>query len=434
MNLTTSKTDRSIAPVIKEPVTFDIQLPVCTIHTLSNGIQVYALNMGSEDTLLLNWVFSAGNWYENKKNVAAATNFLLKNGTSKMSAFQISEHFEFFGSYLNRSCYSETSELTLHCLNKHVSKLVPVVAELITDSVFAQEELDIYKQNSKQRLKVSLGKSEFVASRLIDSYLFGENHPYGKYTNLEDYSALQREEVLEFYNKYYKQGRCIIFTAGKLPDGLIELLEKHFGKLPLRAHNGSTEGVEHPTEPAAERKKQVINDPDGVQAAIRLVRPFPNRQHPDFQKVMVLNNIFGGFFGSRLMTNIREDKGYTYGIHSYLLNHVKESGWMISTEAGREVSADSIKEVYNEMRDLREEPIDDEELMMTRNFMIGTILGDLDGPFQVIGRWKNIVLNNVGPDYFYKGIETIKTVSAAELQELANKYLQPDAFYELVVI
>src|ERR1700704_5205301 len=111
MNLTTSKTDRSVAPVIKEPVTFDIQLPVCTIHTLSNGIQVYALNMGSEDTLLLNWVFSAGNWYENKKNVAAATNFLLKNGTSKMSAFQISEHFEFFGSYLNRSCYNETSEL-----------------------------------------------------------------------------------------------------------------------------------------------------------------------------------------------------------------------------------------------------------------------------------------------------------------------------------
>jgi zinc protease len=434
MNLTTSKTDRSVAPVIKEPVTFDIQLPSCSVHTLSNGVQVYSLNMGSEDTMLLNWVFSAGNWYEEKKSIAAATNFLLKNGTSKMSAFQVSEHFEFYGSYLNRTCYNETAEITLHCLNKHVNELVPVVAELVTDSVFKQEELDIYIQNSRQRLKVGLQKSEFVAGRLIDAYVYGEKHPYGKYSNLEDYSALQRDELVAFFNKYYQQGRCIIFAAGKLPEGLIELLEKNFGKLPIKPHSNSTEGIVHPMDPTAERKKQVINDPDGVQAAIRLLRPFPNRHHPDFQKAMVLNNIFGGFFGSRLMTNIREDKGYTYGIHSYLLNHVQESGWMISTEAGREVNEATIKEIYNEMRDLRDEPIDEEELMMSRNFMIGTILGDLDGPFQVIARWKNMILNNVEADYFYKGLETIKTVSANELQALANKYLQPDAFHELVVI
>jgi zinc protease len=148
----------------------------------------------------------------------------------------------------------------------------------------------------------------------------------------------------------------------------------------------------------------------------------------------VLNNVLGGFFGSRLMGNIREEKGYTYGIYSYLMNFTNESGWMVSTEAGRDVTAETVKEIYYEMEQLREELIDDEEMMMTRNSMIGTILGDLDGPFQVIGRWKNMILNNVDEGYFDRGVQIIKTITAKELQELANKYLKPEEFYELVVI
>ncbi len=111
--------------------------------------------------------------------------------------------------------------------------------------------------------------------------------------------------------------------------------------------------------------------PLGVQGSIRIARNFPNRHHPDFQRVQVLNNVFGGFFGSRLMTNIREDKGYTYGIYSYLVNNRQESALMISTEAGKEVCEPAIEEVYKEMNLLREELIDDEELQMARNFAIG---------------------------------------------------------------
>ena len=426
--------NRTIAPPIVDPVAFDISLPACKKYTLSNGIEVFAVDMGSEDTLMVDWVFYAGNWYETKKAVSSATNFLLKNGTSKRAAFEINEHFEYYGAYLNRACYNETANLTLHCLNKHTDELLPVVAELITDSVFPQEELDIYKQNSQQRLKVNLKKSEFVAGRLIDAYLFGDEHPYGKYQNLEDYSAVTREDVTAFYDKYYRHGRCVIFAAGKLPASLISTLEQYFGTLPLQGHTAAAEVIQHPLQPAAQKKFHIVNDKEGVQGAIRIARPFPNRLHPDFQKVLVLNNLLGGFFGSRLMTNIREDKGYTYGIYSYLMNFTHESGWMISTEAGREVTEATVKEIYFEMEQLRAEPVDDEELMMTRNYMIGSILGDLDGPFQVIGRWKNMILNGVDEGYFRRGIQIIKTITAEELHQLANKYLQPEAFYELVVI
>jgi zinc protease len=425
---------RTVPPPIKDPVEFDVHLPPCEVYKLSNGVEVFAVNMGTEDTMMIDWVFNAGNCYENKKVVAAATNHLLKNGTSRRTAYELNDHFEYYGSYLSRSSGHETAEIVLHCLNKHIDELLPVVAEIITDSIFPQKELEIYIQNSKQRLQVNLQKCEFVASRLIDANLFGENHPYGRYSNLEDYSALERNDLVDFYDKYYRNGHCVIFIAGKLPPDIIDSLERDFGRWPLKSHRQADVNIPVPIQPSPQKKQLLINDPQGVQAAIRIARHFPNRHHPDFQKVMVLNNIYGGFFGSRLMANIREEKGYTYGIYSYLMNLIQQSGWLVSTEAGRDVSVSTVHEIYAEMEDLREEPVDEEELRMTRNYMIGTILGELDGPFQVLSRWKNLILNDLDENYFYSAIRTIKTISADELQELAKKYLVPDEFYELVVI
>lgn len=426
--------NRKIAPPIKDAKEFDLVLPPYRKHVLSNGVEVYMIDLGNVDAMMVSWIFDAGNWYEQKNGVAAAVNVLLKNGTSTRKAFDINEHFEYYGSYLNRSAQHETAELTLHCLNKHVQELLPVVAELITDSIYPQEELDIYKKNAQQRLQVSLKKSDFVAGRLIEEYLYGRNHPYGKYNNTEDYQALQREDLLDFYKTYYQNGACRILAAGKLPENLVSLLEASFGKLPLHAPVKIATAAMPAITPTAQKKHFISNDPNGVQGSIRIARNFPNRHHPDFPKVQVLNNVFGGFFGSRLMANIREDKGYTYGIYSYLVNNMQESALMITTEAGKEVCAATIEEVYKEMNDMREELVDEEELQMARNFAIGTVLGDLDGPFQVAGRWKNIILNGLDGDYFDRSIQIVKTITPEELQELAIKYLDPAAFFELVVI
>jgi len=135
-----------------------------------------------------------------------------------------------------------------------------------------------------------------------------------------------------------------------------------------------------------------------------------------------------------LMSNIREDKGYTYGIHSYIQNHIHDTALLVSTEAGRDVAEATITEVYKEMASLRDEIIDAEELDLVRNYMIGSLLGDLDGPFQIMARWKNYILNNLDDSYFYNSLEIVRTVTAEELQELAKKYLQPEDYYELLVI
>jgi len=424
--------DRTIAPEIKDAVDFNLQLKPSEKFTLDNGVPVYSINAGAQEVTMVELVFHAGNWYEDQNIVAATTNYLLKNGTSKRTAFEINEHFEYYGAYLNRTCYSEHANFSLHCLNKHLNEVLPVIEELITDSVFTEEELSIYKQNQIQRLKVNLQKCDFLANRFADEYLFGLQHPYGKYTTIADFEALSREKLILFFNDYYVNGECVIFVAGKLPKDIFEQLNKAFGHLPINKKNLTNKT--HIITPATEKKSRVINDPNGVQGAIRIARPFPGRHHPDFIKTQVLNNIFGGFFGSRLMSNIREDKGYTYGIHSYFQNHMQTSAWLVSTEAGRDVCEATISEVYKEMINLQKDFVDEEEMLLVKNYMIGSILGDLDGPFQIINRWKNYVLNGLDESYFYESINTIKEITAAEIQELAKKYLQPQDFYELVVI
>lgn len=425
-------TNRTQAPNILDAVDLDLQLKHAEQFTLDNGVPVYSVDGGSQDVLFIEFVFYAGNWYEDKNIVAGTTNFMLKNGTKNKSAFAINDHFEFHGAFLNRSCYNETAVVTLHTLNKHLSKLLPVVAELFTESIFPEEELAIYKKNQKQRLEVSLKKCDFVANRLIDEYVYGFHHPYGKYTSTLDYEALEKEELVKFYQQFYTNGKCMIFVAGKLPTDIQEQLNNNFGKLPF--NTTTTSSIEYNVAPAIDKKQFILNDLNGVQGAIRLARPFPNRHDPDFIKVQILNNIFGGFFGSRLMSNIREDKGYTYGIHSYIQNHIHDTCWMISTEAGRDVCEATIAETYKEMAILQNEIIEEEELNLVRNFMMGSLLGDLDGPFQIIARWKNYVLNNLNEQYFYNSIQTIKTISAEELQALAKKYLNKEDFYELTVV
>lgn len=423
--------NRTNPPLIKNAVDLHLTLKPYEKIVLDNKVPAYTINAGVEEVMMVEFIFYAGNCYENKNLIASATNSLLKNGTSQKSAFRINEHFEYYGAYLNRACHNEIATLTLHCLSKHLQDLLPVIREILTDSIFPEQELEIYKQNSKQQLSVNLHKSDFVANRLIDKYLYGEDHPYGKLSTAEAYDALQADELRNFFKEHYLKGKCILLAAGKLPPDFKDQLNNFFGDMPVNKDVAAPENI--PT-PGSEKRSRISNDPNGVQGSVRIARPFPTRHHPDFKKVMVLNTLFGGFFGSRLMDNIREDKGYTYGIHSYIQNHIQQTAWMISTEAGKDVCGATVEEVYKEMKLLREELVDEEELLLVKNYMMGSNLGDLDGPFQIINRWKNLILNNLDENYFYDSMNTIKNITAEELLQLANKYLVPEEFFELVVI
>lgn len=424
--------DRTTPPPIHDAIEFDYILPPINKEPLTNGLPLYWLNAGVQDVVEVDWVFPAGLWFEQKPAVAQAVAGLLKNGTSKSTAQQINEAFEFYGASIKINAGNDFSSVTLYTLTKHLPKLLPVVYELMTDAIFPEHEVALYKQNAVQRLLVNLRQAEFVANQRIDALLFGEAHPYGRYSKKEKIEALTREDLLAFYKSQYALADARIFMAGKIGREEVNALNEVFGKTSLTSKPVNEENFSAPAP--SEKKHRVTNDPNGVQGAIRIARLFPNRHHPDFAPMIVLNTLFGGYFGSRLMSNIREEKGYTYGIYSSLSPFINGGALTIHTEVGRDVIEPAVTEIYHEMNLLCREAASEEELLLVKNYLLGNLLGDLDGPFQILQRWRMLILNGLTEEHFNSNISVYKNISSAELLQLAQKYFATDDFYEVVVI
>lgn len=424
--------DRTQAPYISSPIEFSYHLQPLQHIPLDNGIPLYAISDHIEPVMQLEFVFPAGLWYEAKPGVAQATTALLKSGISRLNSFQINEHFEQYGASVKAGAGTDWSTVSVSCLTKHLGKVLPLLRELFTDTLFPQNEIDLYRQNAKQRLSMQLKKGDFIANRKIDEFLFGYHHPYGRYMNESDYDAITQDVLRHHLSTFFSSAHCRLFMAGTFGESEIKLINATFGTTSWNS-SAPLASTAYSFLSEVEKKHRIINDEQSVQGAIRIASHFPDKQHPDFVPMIVLNTLFGSYFGSRLMSNIREDKGYTYGIHSYMYNHKQCSAYMISTEAGRDVCEATIQEVYKEMELLRTEKIEAEELTLVKNYLLGNILGDLDGSFQNVQRWKNLILNDFTEERFNSNIEIYKTVTAEKLMELAQKYYKPELFYELVV-
>ncbi len=424
--------DRTMPPAIHDAVEFEYKLPPVNEEKLDNGLPLYWVNAGVQDVAQIDWVFPAGLWYESRQSVAHATAGILKNGTSKHTAAEIHEALEFYGAQLKVGAGNDFATVTLYSLTKHLPSLLPMVLEILTEASFPEHEVELHKRNAVQRLLVNLRQCDFVANQRIDATLFGEGHPYGRFTRQENIEAITREDLLAHFKKYYDLSNVKMFMAGKVGKNEVKILNEIFGGITVSPK--TFESTLFPVPPAADRIQRISNDANGVQGAIRIGRLFPNRHHPDYTPSVVLNTLFGGYFGSRLMSNIREDKGYTYGIHSSLAPEVHAGSLIIQTETGRDVAELAVKEIYKEMELLCNEPADDEELLLVKNYLLGGILGDLDGPFSILQRWRTLILHGFTEAQFNKNIQIYKTITPKEVQALAQKYLVAGDFYEIVVI
>jgi predicted Zn-dependent peptidase len=209
------------------------------------------------------------------------------------------------------------------------------------------------------------------------------------------------------------------------------MVNNTFGKKDWTKGNGIEGTV--PAGQASPVKVSYIERNNAIQSAIRVGRPMFNKTHADYAGMQVLNTILGGYFGSRLMKNIREEKGYTYGIGSAVVSMIHGGYFFIASEVGAEVCSSALEEVYKEMDILRMEPIPEEELQMVKNYMLGSFLKSIDGAFNLVDRWKGIMFYNLGYEYYDRFINTVSTISPPELMMLAQKYLTRESMNELVV-
>jgi predicted Zn-dependent peptidase len=398
---------------------------------LDNGIEVYTVDAGSQALTRIEFLFKAGMYYQDQPLIASSANNLAETGTKTRTADQISDSIDFYGSFFECGVEQDFAHFTLYSLNKYLDQTLVFVEDVIKNPVFPKNEFDILLSNKKQKHLVNSQKVSVLARRKFNELLFGEKHPYGIDVKTENFDTVSLQQVIDFYAKHYHSRNCTIIVSGWLPENLMELLNSHFGKSAWGSGELVTKGEIIPT--TTTQLQHFVYKDDAIQSALRVGRILFNKKHGDYFKFQVLNTILGGYFGSRLMNNIREDKGYTYGIGSGLASLVREGYFFISTEVGADVTKNALKEIYFEINRLREDLVSDDELELVKNYILGQFLRSVEGPFALADKFKAVWEFGLGYDYFDNYFKAVKTVTAAELRDVANKYLQEKDLIECVV-
>lgn len=412
-----STLDRTKAPIFNE--LDELTFIHSTTHTLANGVKVNVLSGGSQEIVKIDFIFKAGTLHQSKPLVASATNNLLKEGTKNYTAFEIAEGIDQFGAYLQTSVDFDDAAITLYTLNTHLEKALFYFKEVVIYPAFDQNEFDIYMNNALEKFKVSMEKVSYVARKESMQQVFGANHPYGANASAQDFKKITRQDVVDFHHNFYQLSNCEIIVSGKVNDECIDLLDHFFGDVifsetKIKSFN-HTSFDEQPN-------KIYIEKQNSLQSAIRIGKQFPNKLHPDYFGLQILNTILGGYFGSRLMKNIREEKGYTYGIGSGIISLQKGGFFYISTEVGSAVTKDALIEIYKEIELLKTEKISSEELSLVKNYLVGKLLKSCDGPFNMAELFENVHFYGLNYDFYNQYIQKIKSITTDELMTLANKY------------
>ena len=399
---------------------------------LDNGLPLFAINAGTQDLVKLEFVFPAGDVHQPAGVISSATAHLMDDGTATKSAAQIAETFDFYGASLEAESDFHEGALVLYTLNKFLEPTLDLLLELLTEATFPQHEIDNYVKRQCNQLLVSNEKVDYLARKHFRSALFG-NHPYGNTAEIEDYKALQQNELLHFFKSNYNLAHGTLIVSGKVNDHTIALINKKVGSVKLVPSVLMQPDAAGKNVPSSAPARQFFEKENAVQSAIRIGKIMVNRKHDDYKRLTILNTVLGGYFGSRLMSNIREDKGYTYGIGSNLISNIYSGNFVLATEVGTEVRSAALEEIYKEIGLLSREPIGTEELNLVKNYMNGAFLRSLDGPFGLAQRFRTLFTNDLTYDYYYDYLETLKATTSEELLLLAQKYFQADSFTEVIV-
>jgi len=421
--------NREIQPEIKAIENISIAVP--HRKTMSNGIPLNVIKAGNQDVVRVDILIGAGKWHQTQLLQTLFTNRMLREGTKRFTSAEIAEKLDYYGAWLELSTSMEYSYITLYSLNKYFAHTLEIVESIVKEPVFPEKELNTVVETNKHQFLINSTKVEYLAQKSFANSIFGKEHPCGRFAIETDYDKVTSACLKEFYDQYYHSGNCSIYISGKVTDEILNLLENTFGKESWgRVEN---KVLTLPADIKTTSLKRVFTEQDSaMQSSIKIGKVMIQRTHPDYYKMRVLITIFGGYFGSRLMSNIREDKGYTYGISSGIVSYPDAGVFVVSTEAANEYAEDIIKEVYNEMRTLQTELVPESELEMVKNYMLGEMCRSYEGPFSLSDAWMFIQTSHLSDSYFEESLKAVQNVTAEELMVLAQKYFNQENMIEVV--
>ena len=421
--------DREKQPQVCDLKDMDIRKPERMV--MPNGVPLSIIDAAAVDVVRVDIVVKAGYWFQQQRLQAILTNRMLREGTKCYPAAEIAEQLDYYGGWLELSISAEYAYVTLYTLNKYAAQTFAILESLLKAPLFSQKELDTVLDTNLQMHLVSMSKVDVLAHRELLRVLHGANHPLGKLAQAEDYKCITPEVLRQFYQDYYYSANCAVFVSGKVTEDVRRRIVDLFGTEKFGCDKQKAVRKNFVAQ-EVEGKRFFCERDDAMQSAVKLGCTTIERNHPDYLDLRILMTLFGGYFGSRLMSNIREDKGYTYGISAGTLFYPGNGVLLITAETDNRYVEPMIAEIYHEIDLLQSEKVSDQELDIVRNYMLGDMCRSYETAFSLADAWIYIYTSDLDDGYFERSLQSIRTITSDRLLALAQQYICKERLKEIV--
>jgi zinc protease len=417
--------DRSKAPEFVIPTSIEFPTPVK--RTLPNGVHLYFIPTPQIDAVKLEISSTINEASKSKLLVPYFALEMVTEGTHSKDAAALDDFFDTYASEVETESGFENHGLSILTTKKHFDTVLPVFRELLTEAVFPEKELAKRKKQKALSIHINRDKNSHRSSQLFRKALFGDNHPFGQITEEKDVDLVDREDLIGFYkNNLWTNSE--IFLTGNLKDSQLENIIQEIGNIPVTFFQNPIIEFQN-----GRHQRLTENKEKSVQSSIRIGCHLIPKNHPDYLKLNLMNTILGGYFGSRLIKNIREDKGHTYGIYSSIGSLKNADYWVVMADVIKEHDEAVIEEVYKEIDKLKHEPVSDHEFEVVRNYMVGKLLSQFSSGFELIGRFKSIHQSGLDFGFYQRHLEYILNAKPEDILEVSNKYFHRENMVEVIV-
>ena len=405
-----------------------IEVPLSTRHQSRNGVDIHVINTSEYEVIRVSFVFHAGTRSQQHPFVASATANMLAEGSKDYTSQQLAEKLDYYGSYFDVNIDRDYVYITFCSLKKFFAQTAELIEQIILYPTFPEKEVATYCAKRRQQLTIERRKVETRAREQFAQAIFGEDHPYGISSDEKEYDSITRVQIENHYRRLYTAQNCMIVCSGSISEDVLLQISKIAEQIPSTA-----ECFNDQIPPFKTSHTNIVKHEGALQSSIRMGRLLFPRTHPDFIPMQVLSTILGGYFGSRLMQNLRERNGFTYGVFSAMVNFQHTGYLALATQVGKEVTHAALEQIAHEINILRTEKVEEEELMLVKNIMAGEMMRILDGPFGIADVTTENILCGFDNSHIQHNLERIRQTSPEEILSLAQKYLDPKDMVTVVV-
>lgn len=406
--------NRTIAPALKSIDHIDFIAP--KKQELNTDCILYHMSEVPNETARIELYFDAGK-SRGTKGIANFTNGLLLSGTKTRTAIEIQDEINGLGGFYESGVSLENSAITLYCLREYAVELVEILIDSISNVEFFEKEVKEYLAENKQKWRINMEKVSFLAQREFQQKMFPNQTAYGDVTEGEYFETTTVDDLKKFHSAHYKNGLRRVVVVGDLNDQQIKQIAGMC--IPISKKTKSSYESHFANKPG----EFIFDKVNALQSAIRVGRTLFNKNDEDYLDFLILQTLLGDYFGSRLMSNIREDKGYTYGIGT-MLSELHNTGFFVTaTEVRKEVKKETLKEIKFEFERLQNEFVDEGELDLVKNYMLGQLLKSADGPYAMMDLYMSAELHGLELNFYNRALQSIQSITPQRIQELAKMYL-----------